>query len=180
VPAPAARGLPAVRPTGSRRRRRRAQRQRAALEQLDQPVHQLQLVAQRQLDVDALDAFGVFAHARQRDDDVLVDLEGVGVARDGRGALAVEPELLARVGAHGHEAFAMAAVGDAHDLAGGTRHGVLVVTDDVAHQHHLGQAVAGQRALALGGVAHRLQVAVVQVLQAGQDGATGSRRTGSP
>ena len=83
---------------------------------------------------------------------------------DGRGALAVEPELLARLGADGDEAFAAARVGNAHHLAGGARHGVGVVAGDVAEQHHLGQAAA----LALGGVAHRLQVAVVQVLQAGQ------------
>jgi hypothetical protein len=77
------------------------------LEEGFQPVGQLELVAQAQLDVDALDAQGVLAHARQRDHHVLVHLEGVGVAGDGRGALAVEPELLARVGADGHEAFAL-------------------------------------------------------------------------
>jgi len=99
---------------------------------------------------------------------VFVDLEGVGVLGDGRGALAVEPELLARVGADGHEALARQAVGDAHDLAGGACHRVLVVADDVADQHHLRQPAAGQRPLALGGVAHGLQVAVVQVLQAGE------------
>ena len=71
-----------------------------------QRVDQLELVAQRQLDVDALDAVGVLAHARQRDHHVFVDLEGVGVLGDRRGALAVEPELLARFGADGDEAFA--------------------------------------------------------------------------
>ena len=69
-------------------------------------VDQRQLVAQAELDVDALDALGVLAHPRQRDDDVLVDLEGVGVLADRRGALAVEPELLARLGADGDEALA--------------------------------------------------------------------------
>jgi hypothetical protein len=73
-----------------------------------QRVDQLELVAQAQLDVDALDALGVLAHARQRDHHVLVDLEGVGVLGDGRRALAVEPELLARVGADGDEALAAA------------------------------------------------------------------------
>jgi hypothetical protein len=155
-----------------------AQRQAVLREEGFQPVDELELVAQRQLDVDALDALGVLAHPRQRDDDVLVDLERVRVARDGRGALAVEPELLARVGAHGDEAFAAAAVGDAHDLAGGARHGRLVVADDVAHQHHLRQPTARQRALALGGVAHGLQVAVVQVLQARQDRAVLALRLG--
>ena len=58
-----------------------------------------------------------------------------------------------------------AAVGEAHDLAGGARDRVGVVAGDVAEQHHLRQAAA----LALGGVADRLQVAVVEVLEAGQD-----------
>ena len=58
-----------------------------------------------------------------------------------------------------------ARVGDAHHLAGGARHRVGVVADDVADQHHLRQPAA----LALGGVADRLQVAVVEVLEAGQD-----------
>ena len=64
------------------------------------------LLRRLQLDVDALDAVGVLAHARQRDHHVLVDLEGVGVLADRRGALAVEPELLARLGADGDEALA--------------------------------------------------------------------------
>ena len=87
-----------------------AERQVAGGEEGFQRVRKRQLVAQAQLDVDALDAFGVLAHARQRDDDVLVDLEGVGVLADRRGALAVEPELLARLGAHGNEALARAAL----------------------------------------------------------------------
>jgi hypothetical protein len=58
-----------------------AQRQAAAAKKLLQRVGQLELVAQAELDVDALDAVGVLAHARQRDHHVFVDLEGVGVAR---------------------------------------------------------------------------------------------------
>ena len=146
-----------------------AQRQRAGGQEAVQRVEQRELVAQAQLDVDALDAQRVLAHALQRDHHVLVHLERVGVLGDGGGALAIEPELLARVGADGDEALARARVGHAHDLAGGARDGVLVGADDVAEQRHLGQAAA----LALGGVAHRAQVAVVQVLQAGQDRAAG-------
>ncbi|MNV08932.1 hypothetical protein D3C71_994100 [compost metagenome] len=142
-----------------------AQGQVAALEELGQRIAQLDLVAQAQLDVDALDAVGVLGHARQRDHHVFVDLEGVGVAADGGRALAVEPELLARLGADGNEAFAAARVGDAHHFRGDARHRVGVVARDVAEQHHLGQAAV---LLRLGGVAHGLQVAVVQVLEAGQ------------
>ena len=153
-----------------------AQRQLPLGEEGFQRVQQLELVAQRQLDVDALHALGVLAQTVQRDDHVLVDLEGVGVAGNGRSALAVKPELLARVSAHGHKALAAARVGQAHHLAGGARHGVGIVTHDVAHQHHLGQAAAARSlgTLALGGIAHGLEVAVVQVLQASQHGATGA------
>ena len=135
-------------------------------------VDQRQLVAQAQLDVDALDALGVLAHPRQRDDDVLVDLEGVGVLADRGGALAVEPELLARLGADGDEAFARARVGQAHDLAGGARHRIGVVADDVAEQHHLRQAAA----FALGRVADRLEVAIVEMLEAREQHALSPRR----
>ncbi len=88
---------------------------------------------------------------------------------DGGGARAVQPELLARLGAHGDEAFAALAVGQADDFRGGARHGIVVVADDVADQHHLREGVA----LALGGIADRAQVALIQVLQAGQDSAAG-------
>ena len=50
-----------------------------------------QLVGDRQLDVDALDAVGVVAEAVERNDHVLVHLERVGVLGDRRGARAVEP-----------------------------------------------------------------------------------------
>jgi hypothetical protein len=91
------------------------------------------------------------------------------VTGDGGGAGAVEPELLALLGADGDEAFGAAGVGHADDFGGGGHHRVLVVADDVADQHHLGPPVA----LGLGGVAHRLHVALVQVLQAGQQHAGG-------
>ena len=87
-----------------------------AAQEFGQRIEQLQLVADRQLDVDALDAVGVVAQARQRDHHVLVDLEGVGVPGDGGGARAVEPEFLARLGEYRDEALAAARVGDAHDL----------------------------------------------------------------
>src|SRR5690606_19957669 len=135
-------------------------------------VEQAQFVARGKLDVDALDGVGVFAHAIERNHHVFVDLEGVGVARDGGGAGAVEPELAACFGRDRHEAFAMTAVGDAHDLAGGDGHRVFVVAHDVADQHHLGQHAA----LALGGVADGAQIAFVEVLEPGQQGAAFAAR----
>ena len=105
-------------------------------------VAQLQLVAQTQFNIDALDAVRVFGHARQRDHHVFIDLEGVGVARDGRRAFAVQPELLARLGADRNKPFAATAIRQPHDLR--TRMGDLVgiVARNVADQHHLRQTRA--------------------------------------
>ena len=143
-----------------------AQRQVVAREEVLQRVSQLELVLDRQLDVDALDAVGVLAHAVERDHHVFVDLEGVGVLGNRCRTRAIQPEFLARLGAHGHEAFTALAVGQADHFRGGARHGVIVIADDVTDQHHLRKRIA----LALGGVADRAQVALVQVLQASQDG----------
>ena len=115
-----------------------AQRQLALGKKGVQLVAQGNLVAQRQFDVDALDAVGVLGHARQRNHHVFIDLEGVGVTADGRRALAIEPEFLARLGADGNEAFSAARVGQAHHFRRGAGHGVSVVAGDVPHQHHLG------------------------------------------
>ncbi len=145
-----------------------AQRQVATREEHFELVGQRELVLQRQLDVDALDAVAVLGHARQRDHHVFVDLEGVGVLADGGRALAVEPEFLARLGADGDEAFAAARIGDAHHLGGDARHSIGVVTRDVAEQHHLRQAAV---LLRFGGVADSLEIAVVQVLEASQQNA---------
>ncbi|KCB25498.1 hypothetical protein L543_4232 [Bordetella hinzii L60] len=109
----------------------------------------------------------VLAHAVERDHHVFIDLEGVGMAGDGRRARAVGPEFLAGLGADGDKALAMAGIGQAHHFAGGRGHRVFIVAHDIADQHHLGQHAA----LALGGIADRAQIALVQVLQAGQDGA---------
>ena len=135
-----------------------------ALQKLRQRIAQRQLVLRRQLDVDALDAVAVVAHARQRDHHVLVDLEGVGVARDGGGARAVEPEFLACFGVNRDEAFGRAQVANAHDFRGSRHHCLFVVTDEVADQHHLRPTMA----LGLGRVADGLHVALVEVLEAGQ------------
>ena len=122
-----------------------------------QRVAQVELVAQREFDVQALDAVGVLAHAWQGNHNVFVDLEGVGVAADGRCAFAIEPKFLARFGADGHKTFATAGVGQTHDFRGSTRHIVCVVASDVAHQHHLRKTAT----LTFCSVTNRLEVAVV-------------------
>jgi hypothetical protein len=83
----------------------------------------------------------------------------------GRGARAVQPETLPLLRGGGDEAFAVACVGEAHDLGGRLAAGVLVVAHDVGDEDHA-RATA---ALRLGGVADRFHVALVQVLEAGQD-----------
>ena len=87
--------------------------------------HSANLVRERELDVDPLDAVGVVAQPVERDDDVLVDLERVGVAGDRRGARAVLPEPLARLRRHRDEALGAARVGDPDHLGGGLRHRVV-------------------------------------------------------
>ena len=109
-----------------------AQWQVAAQEEGFELIDQLELVAQAQFDIDALDAIGVLGHARQRNHHVFVDLEGVGVLRDSSGALAVGPELFARFGADGNKAFAAARVGNAYHFAGDAGHIVGVVASNVA------------------------------------------------
>ena len=79
-------------------------------------LEHLQLVLERQLDVDALDRIRVVAHAIERNDDVFVDLERVRVFRDRGRARAIEPEFLARIGVDGDEALARPAVRDAYDF----------------------------------------------------------------
>ena len=67
--------------------------------------------------------------------------------------------------------FGAARVGDADHLGRRLRHRVVVVADDVAEQHHLRPAVA----LGLGRVADRLHVALVEMLETGQQHARGTR-----
>ena len=123
---------------------------------------QLQLVLERELDVDALDRVGVVAHAIERDHDVFVDLERVRVPRDRGRARAIEPEFLARIGIDGDEAFAGAAVRYAHDFGRRAPDRRFVVADDVAEQHHLRQRAA----LRFRRIADRAQIALVEVLEA--------------
>ena len=143
-----------------------AQWQVGVLEEMAQLVAELELVAQRQLDIDALDAVGVLGHARQRNHHVFIDLEGVGMARNGCRALAVQPELLASFRTDGNKTFAVARIGNAHHFTGHAGHFVGIVAGDIAQQHHLGQMAVAL--LALGRVTHGLEVAVVQVFKTGQ------------
>ena len=82
-----------------------------------------------------------------------------------RRLLAVQPEFLACLRADGNKAFTAARIGNTHHLASGTGHSIGIVTGNIAHQHHLGQAAT----FALGSVAHGFQVAVIQMLQPRQE-----------
>ena len=126
-------------------------------EQVCKRIAQFNLVTQRQLDIDTLYAVGVLGHARQWDDHVFVDLEGIGVTTDGGGAFTVQPKLFTRLGADRHKALTRSGIGQADDLRGSTCHRISIVASDIAKQHHIGQAAT----LGLGGVAHSLQIATV-------------------
>ena len=86
------------------------------LEERIQLGAQTKFVVQAQLDVDAVNAIGVFGHAVQGNHHVFIDFEGVGVPRNGRCTLAVEPEFFARIRVDGNEALAASRVGNAHHL----------------------------------------------------------------
>ncbi len=83
---------------------------------------------------------------------------------DGSGARAVGPEAVTRLGADGDEALTLQGIGHAHHHGGGIGHRLFVIAGDVNQQDHLGQFAARR----LGGVAHRLDVALVQVFQTRQ------------
>ena len=135
--------------------------ERGVGEALDEGARDADLVLEGELDVDALDLVGVFAETLERNDDVLVELEGVGVLGDGCRAGALLPVGLAIGGRAGDEA--RAAAGARHFTAA-FGHGVevgFVVGDDVGEKHHLGHAAA----LELGTVADGAHVAPVDVLE---------------
>ena len=135
-------------------------------------VRERDLVRERALDVDPFDGVRVLAEALERDHDVLVHLERVGVACDGRGARAVAPECLARLVASRYEALAGTRIRDPDDLgcrAGDRR---LVVARHVAQEHHLRQCSTAR----LRRVADGLEVSLVEVLEAGEAHAGGRLR----
>ena len=86
------------------------------VQEFGEMVAELDLVLQRQFDVDAFDAVAVFTHAWQGDDHVFVDLERIGMTRNGGGAAALEPEALALLRADRDETFGAAAIGHAYDF----------------------------------------------------------------
>src|SRR5450432_4527508 len=81
--------------------------------------------------------------------------------------VAIAAVLLACLRRSRHEAFGAAGIANAHDFRSGARDRVFVLADDVADQDHLRTAVP----LGLGRVADRLDVALVEMFQARQDGA---------
>ena len=129
-----------------------------------QLVGQPDLVAQAQLDVDALDAVGVLRHPRSGIT-VLVDLEGVGVLAIAAVRLRSSQNFLRARGSPPRSprrcaSWRGAPLRGARATASGRRR----------RCRRPAPSWAGRRAWTWS-VAHRLQVAVVQVFQAGQHGA---------
>ena len=139
-------------------------RRRRRIHQAQQRIAQFQLVLRGKFNVDALNAVAIIAHARQGNNHVFVNLEGVGVARDGGGARSVEPETLALLGAGGHKTFRAARLAHAHHFGGGARHGLFVMADQIANQHHFRPVGA----VGLGRVADGFYIAFIQMFQTGQ------------
>ena len=83
------------------------------------------------------------------------------------GTRTIQPEILALFRADGNEAFGSAQVTHAHHIGGSLHDGLLVVADQITNQHHLRATMA----LGLGGITHGLEVALVQMLQTGQQDA---------
>jgi len=127
-------------------------------------VDHAQLVADRLLDIDPLDTLAIDGELIERDDHILVDFEGVGVARDGRGARTCGPESASRLGADSDETLAVTGIGQAHHLGGGGTHGITILTGDISQQHHF-RPFAARR---LGRVVDGAHVALVEVFEAGQ------------
>src|SRR6185312_11531954 len=137
--------------------RQRQWRREQGLELIDEG----ELVGDRQLDVDTLDLVRVFAHAGERQHDVLVDLERVRVPRDRGSPRAVQPEFAPGFRAHGDEPLTAACVGDAYHMGCGRGDGRFIVADDVAEESHLRQRAP----LGLGGVAYGPQIPLIHVLE---------------
>ena len=63
----------------------------------------------------------------------------------------------------------MPTIRQTHNLGGCLGHGILVVANNVANQHHLGHTRTTP--LAFGGVAHCTQIAIIEMLKAREQGA---------
>ena len=140
-----ARGLPAARPTGMLARRRRSCPAAGCRCVKNASSSSAQLRACCASDSSMLMRSMPSVYSPMRGSGITTSsliLKALVCLRDGGRARAVQPEFLARLRADGDEAFAAARIGDAHHFGGGARHGVGVVADDVAEQHHLRQHAA--------------------------------------
>ena len=140
-----------------------------AAEIVENGITDFYLVADCLADIDAFNAAVVFGQSGQGDDHVLVDLEGIGVRGNGGGAGAIQPEAPARLGAHRDKALGIAFLAGLDDRLGGLFDLFLLIRGNIGQQHHLGTADGGAIDIGgLGGVFHRLDIALIQMLQTGQ------------
>ncbi len=77
------------------------------------------------------------------------------------GALSIEPKLFTSFWTNGNESLTTSRISETHHLGGCASHVVSVIARDVANQNHFGQSTS----FALGGIAHRFKVAVIEVLK---------------
>ena len=84
----------------------------------------------------------------------------------------VKPEGLAGLRADRNKPLTGTAIGEPDDFTGRVRNRVTIIANDIANQHHLGQTTT----LALSGVTHGPQIALIEVFETGeQHGRAGGR-----
>ena len=81
---------------------------------------------------------------------------------DGGRSGAVQPELVARLGAGGDKPFGIALVGEPHYFGCRRRYPVFLITRHIQHQHHL-RPFAARR---FGAVVDSAHIAFIEVFQA--------------
>ena len=135
-----------------------------AREMFEKSVDADQLVRDRLFDVDAFDARAVLTESLEWNHDVFVDLERIRVRRDGGRAGPVHPEMTARFRAARDKAFAVARLDAPHDLGDHAVEMRFIITRDVGQQYH----PRSFPARCLGGIAHGLDVTLIEMLQSGQ------------
>ena len=103
---------------------------------------------------------GVLTHALKWDHDIFVNFERIGMACDRGGACTIQPEFFTCIRADRDKTLAMTRIGEANDFARCMRDRRIIVSDNIADQHHLGQHTA----LAFCRVPYRAQIALIKVL----------------
>ncbi len=132
-------------------------RRQILMQKIFQRLDDADLIFSGLLDIDPFNIFTVFRQTLQGNHHVLIDLEGIGMGRDGRGPRPVQPEAVPGLRTDGDETFGLASIGDTHDIGHCRAQQALIVTGHIQQQHHLGQLGSGR----LGGIINRSQITFI-------------------